>query len=74
MDAIAKFHQWGFNISVIIGDGAASNLSKYKLTGHFSGHYGINQSLADKHYIQPYFISPFTGKKIFIIICPSHMV
>ena len=39
------------------------------------GHYGMNYDAnEDPHYIKPYFISPFTGEKLFIMICPSHMI
>ena len=74
MDTIAKFHYYGFLTSLIIGDGASSNLTLFKMLSGYSGHYGIDPSLSDIHYIKPYFVSPFTGKKIFIIVCPSHMV
>ena len=73
MDAVKKFHFWGFRTSVLIGDGVSSNLSMFKtLTGH-TGYYKVNPS-DSQHHIKSYFTSPFTGDKIFIIICPSHMV
>ena len=76
MDAVSKFHCWGFQTSLLIGDGASANLTMFKTLTGYVGHYGTDQSQSTfkKHYIRPYFISPFTGRKLYIIICPSHMV
>lgn len=74
MDAVAKFHYWGFQTSLLIGDGASSNHTMLKTLAGYSGHYNINRSQSDIHNIRPYFLSPFTGRKLYMIICPSHMV
>ena len=74
MDATQKFHNWGFEIYCLIGDGASSNLTMFKTLTGYTGHYGVNKKLSDRHYIKPYFTSPFTGEKLFIMICPFHMV
>lgn len=31
-------------------------------------------SLSDRHEIDPSYINPFPGEKIYIVICPSHQV
>ena len=74
MDALKKFHFWGFKTNVLIGNGASSNLTMFKTLTGYSGSYGINESLPDPHCIKPYFINPFNGQKLFILICQSHMV
>ena len=66
-----KFNIWGFKT---IRDGANSNLTMYKsLLGHSNEYFRVNSDNPD-HYVKPYFISPFTGAKLFIIVCPAHMV
>ena len=74
MDAIKKFHFWGFKTSILIGDGASSNLTMFKTLTGYSGSYGFDKTLPDPHYVKPFFINPFSGEKLFILICPSHMV
>lgn len=74
MDAMRKFHFWGFKTSVLIGDGASPNLTMFKRLTGYSGIYGVNEALPDPHYIKPYFLNPFSGEKVFIVVCPSRMV
>ena len=63
-----------FETCVLIRDGASSNMTMFKALTRYSGCYKLNKSLPDPHYIKSYFISPFTTEKVFIIVCPSHMV
>ena len=74
MDSITKFHCHGFKVCAVICDGAATNLTMLKILLGTKGHFQNDPSLADQHYIKPYFTNPFTGKNIHIIICPSHQV
>lgn len=69
-----KFHWFGFSTTVIVVDGASSNLSMIKLwTERRKGAYGIRDE-TDKHIVKPWFIDPFNGQKIYFVICPSHQV
>lgn len=72
---MGKLHEWGFKTSMVIGDGVSSNLSMYKtLLGHSNKYFKINSDQPLDHYVKPHFVSPFTGDKVFIIVCPAHMV
>lgn len=55
----------GFGVRALLCDGASSNLSLLKL---FCGTHDDSGS------ISPWFNSPFEGKRVFLIICPSHQV
>ena len=57
--------QFRFGVKALLSDGASSNLSLMKL---FCGHKDDSQKLT------PSFISPFSGEKVFLIVCPSHQV
>lgn len=60
------FCRFDFNVSGFICDGASSNLSLLKLlSGYVKEDIDIQNC---------YFESPFDGRKIFLIICPSHQV
>ena len=76
-ETMHKFQIYCFETKMIVCDGASSNLAAIKiLTGFGCGAYG-NQPLnssPDIHWIQPWFLNPFTNKKVFILICPSHQV
>ena len=59
------FTQFGFGVRAILCDGCSSNLALLKLLcGHSS----------EQERITPWFESPFDGKKVYTIICPSHQV
>ena len=62
---VLAFTQFGFGVRALLCDGASTNLSLLKL---LCGH---SNELDD---ITPWFTSPFDGKKIFLIVCPSHQV
>ena len=74
MDTVHQFHLFGFETSLIICDGASSNLSLLKaLCGH-EGAYGFDNTQDDRHEVPVSFTNPFTGSKIYQMICPSHQV
>ena len=56
----------------MICDGASSNLTLLKTLIGRQGSLGYNETLTDKHAIPSSFTNPFSGDKVFIIICPSH--
>ena len=59
------FTQFGFPVRALLCDGASTNLSLLKLMcGHSN----------DLDIITPWFTSPFDGKRVFLIVCPSHQV
>lgn len=60
------FTQFGFGVRALLCDGASSNLSLLKLLcGHTNNEVDISQ---------PSFKSPFDGKCVYLIVCPSHQV
>ena len=61
------FSQFGFHVRALLCDGASSNLSLLKL---FCG-YVSNE---DKDIQEPWFTSPFDGKNVYLLVCPSHQV
>ena len=68
---------YGFETKATVCDGASANLSVIKLPSGFgSGTYGNKPpgSCIDIHEVQAWFLNPFTNKKVFTIICPSHQV
>ena len=74
MDAIYQFHMYGFETSLIICDGASPNLSMLKALCGKVGAYIHDDTQSDKFHIPVWFSNPFTGRKIFQLICPSHQV
>lgn len=59
------FTQFGFGVKALLSDGASSNLSLMKLLcGHSD----------DSLKISPWFKCPFSGEKVFLLVCPSHQV
>ena len=63
--AMLVFNQYGFSVRALLCDGASSNLSLLKLMCR-----AVNDSVP----MHPWFESPFDGKKVFLIVCPSHQV
>ena len=61
------FSQFGFNIRALLCDGASSNLGLMKLLCGYENSEAIDIT-------KPYFKSPFDGKNVFLIVCPSHQV
>lgn len=58
------FIQFGFGVKALLSDGASSNLSLMKLLCGYKDDSKLTSS----------FISPFSGEKVFVIVCPSHQV
>ena len=75
-DAMYAFQLYGFKAKAITCDGASTNLSAIKvLTGFGSGAYGHREESTDnKPKVQAWFTNPFTNGRVYIIICPSHLV
>ncbi len=60
------FHQYGFRVRGLLCDGASSNLSLLK-------QFCVSKTNSDDP-ISPWFVSPYDGQKVYLIICPSHQV
>ena len=50
MDTLRQFSSFGFHVSLLIVDGASSNLTTLKLLIGVRGVFGHDDSLEDKHY------------------------
>lgn len=61
------FQEFGFKTRALLCDGASSNLSLLKILCGFQEDDNLSVT-------NPYFISPYDGKKVFLVICPSHQV
>lgn len=65
----------GLKTSLLVCDGAASNMSTIKATHGHSGAYGNLKTSSDKFEITPWMVNPFNPpNKIFWVICPTHQV
>ena len=72
-ETLRVLHLYGFKVSVIMCDGASSNLTALKTTTGVSGAYEAKQ---DRHKIpSPSFENPYDPlNRIYWMICPSHQV
>ncbi len=61
------FSQFGFVVRALLCDGASSNLSLLKLLCGYS-------NCEDVDLLDSSFKSPFDGKRVHLIFCPSHQV
>ena len=61
------FSQFGFQVRALLCDGASSNLSLFKVLCGYT-----NCEIID--ITKPTFKSPFDGKAVHLIVCPSHQV
>ena len=74
METLKLFHLYGFKTSVLVCDGASTNLCTIKATMGTSGAFGMGPNVHRPHEVQPRFDNPFSpGHRIFWI-CPSHQV
>ena len=74
MDSLQKFESFGFHITMLVMDGASTNLSMLRLLMGATGVFGHNSESDDPHKISPCFQNPFTGANVHVVICPSHQV
>lgn len=61
------FTKFDFQVRSLLCDGASSNLSLLKLLSGFDNHH-------KEDILEPWFTSPFDGKPVFLLVCPSHQV
>ena len=74
MDSLRQFHTFGFKVSLLVVDGASTNLTMLKLLLGHQGAFGHNNSQQDRHMIPVSFNNPFSGEDLFVTICPTHQV
>ena len=65
VQSMLAFSKFGFSTKAILCDGASSNLAFFKCLC------GYQRNDSD---IDPWFVSPFNNKKVYLIVCPSHQV
>lgn len=65
------FHTVNFKVRALVCDGASSNLSLLKVLCGFQAEDSDSVSAAPT---TPWFVSPYDGDKVYLIICPSHQV
>jgi len=64
----------GLKTSLLICDGASSNLTTIKFTHGHTGMYGTSNA-SDPYAVQPWFINPYNPTScIYWLVCPSHQV
>ena len=74
-DALFLFADYNFNVLCLVGDGASWNLSLFKNLCEHKGKFRCNTLPdSDKHDVPASFTDPFTGLRVWCIICPSHEV
>ena len=80
MLCLKAFTAYGFKVSIILCDGASSNLTVLKiLTGYERKELPVNEAagnLHEKFFLDVSFPNPEDphGRPIFVMICPSHQV
>ncbi len=74
-DTMYAFSAYGFAVLGLVCDGASCNLSFLKRLCGVSGQYGTNlQAVGGVGEVPCHFTNPFTGREVYLIICPSHQV
>ena len=75
-DVLLHFEKFNFHVLALIGDGASWNQTLFKrLRGH-SGKFGVVESEDDhfSHNVPASFTNPYTGARVWCVVCPSHEV
>lgn len=71
IEAMKFFNDIGFDVDMLICDGAKPNLSLFLLLGDIVE----NRSIAKQSWrMNPFFINPFTGRNCYFMFDPSHLV
>ena len=71
-DAMRQFHQFNFNVSAVVCDGASSNLTALKTLCHEQGAFGGDST--SSHKVPASFRNPYNGEEVYLLVCPSHQV
>lgn len=74
-DTMYGFAAYGFGVLGLVCDGASCNLACLKRLCGVSGQYGTDlQATGGVGEVACHFTNPFTGREVYLIICPSHQV
>lgn len=74
-DALLPFETYKFRTIAIIGDGASWNQALFKKLCGYSGEFGIDVVPDGDFFDVPAsFTNPFSGVRVWCIVCPSHEV
>lgn len=74
MDTLRQFEAFNFTVSLLIMDGASTNLTMIKILLGIQGVFGHDSTQDDCHRIPTHITNPFSGDKLFFMICPTHQV
>ena len=74
-DALLLFETYKFQTIAIIGDGASWNQALFKKLCGYSGKFGVD-AVPDGNFfdVPASFTNPFSGNRVWCIVCPSHEV
>ena len=72
---VKLFQIHGLKTSLLVSDGASSNLATIKATHGHIGAYSNHKSAQDQFEITPWMLNPFhPPDKIYWMVCPTHQV
>lgn len=80
MLCLKALSSYGFKVSILLCDGASSNLTVLKLlSGNPKAQFPVNsdaETLRERYHVDASFINPEDphGNPVFLMICPSHQV
>ena len=80
MLCLKSFNAYGFRVSIVLCDGASSNLTLLKtLCGYHRAVLPVNDAVEDlraRYFVDMSFTNPAnsSGNPVFAMICPSHQV
>lgn len=80
MLCLKALSSYGFKVSILLCDGASSNLTVLKLlSGNPKAQFPVNsdgETLRERYHVDASFINPEdpNGNPVFLMICPSHQV
>ena len=58
LETVKLFQFHGFKVSLVVYDGASSNIAAIKASHNYHGAYSVNEQLEDKYMIEPWMINP----------------
>ena len=74
MDTLRQFEAFNFRVSLLIMDGTSTNLTMIKILLGIQGVFGHDSTQDDCHRILTHITNPFSGDKLFFMICPTHQI
>jgi len=75
LETVKLFQFYGMKTSLLVCDGASSNVSAIKASHRHNGAYSVAQNQDDIFEVKPWMVNPFNPPhRIYWLICPSHQV